>query len=75
MAYLAHMNIISVFFIVPIPSENYQVTVKVVTVSRGDTIGSLGAEKQYFVVQSYKSYKSMSAQYALKIQNNTKLKE
>lgn len=50
MAYLAHMNI-SVFFIVPIPSKNYQVTVKVVTVSRGDTIGSLGAEKQYFVVQ------------------------
>lgn len=51
MAYLAHMNIISVFFIVPIPSKNYQVTVKVFTVSRGDTIGSLGAEKQHFVVQ------------------------
>lgn len=51
MAYLAHMNILNVFFIVPFPSENYQVTVKVVSVSRGDTIGSLGAEKQYFVVQ------------------------
>lgn len=51
MAYLAHMNIINVFLIVPITSGNSQVTVKVVSVSRGGTIGSLGAEKQYSVVQ------------------------
>lgn len=42
--------IISVFLIVPIPSKSYRVTVKVVSVSRGDTIGYLGVEKQDFVV-------------------------
>lgn len=45
-----------------------------VSVSRGGTIGSLGAEKQYFVVQRVMSYKSMSAQYALKIQKQYKTK-
>lgn len=44
------LAIISVFLIVLIPSKNYRVTVKVVCVTRDDTIGSLGAEKQYFVV-------------------------
>ena len=42
--------IISVFLIVPIPSKSYRVTVKVVSVSSGDTIGYLGVEIQDFVV-------------------------
>lgn len=41
------LALISVFLIVLIPSKNYRVTVKVVSGTIGDTIGSLGAEKQY----------------------------
>ena len=66
-----------IFPIVPIPSKkNCWGTVKVISISRGDTNTSLGGRETPFHCTEGKleGFQSMSAQYALKVQKQYKTK-